>query len=678
MDEQRIINGLGDLFRKAANVSIIQYVLCLLRVEGMTCVEGWNEFKEEEKLDDRIKMTIEKFKPISDLDDELLANLAIYYELCSTIEPYMAIANLLRVANKKPYVYTPFGRKFLKKQMLIPLTDDEQRQTRLNVITELVNENKEFEWLTEIFKMIDEKLLDVLSNCKKIEKKNSHIGIANGEIIEVKIDSLNEMVNEIKKLYRNAVMMLQNARLEFKKIADKSFVFDDYSEEFHFLTNDSVGLYGFEIRRPSNPASRFTRTEKGTEAINMMSGKQGEVTFYVGDLDKYKEHPTLHAVKNPGSIKYSPKGEWKPIIYPAKTERIDKILREKNVDEQVEDCLFYILTTGYRVIEFAAKIKVKLADDEINFPNGVNLYLCREKDKINAIGQNYFIYDGWLKLSDDTEATIRKGIDTIALTMNTLSLAFESPVSWTLKYTTRNHSRGYAQPSKDDLELLRKLLQCEGQKYLRSAMEWYTRGQKADEVHAKFICFWIALEGLAQSIYHEQSTIWNIVKDSSETRNSNAKQWFKQYLEAFENCDLLSIFREGYFEFTMPIRKRLESVLKGVFGSQDKVVDYIFKQKEDNLTIWSLRGKLVHHGILSDWGFVDEQIVVKRIGLLDEIAREFILRVALKLQPNEKVPKWKRLFGLAMSGFDPRSCMVTSHERILPTGDWKIKPEWIE
>ena len=145
-----------------------------------------------------------------------------------------------------------------------------------------------------------------------------------------------------------------------------------------------------------------------------------------------------------------------------------------------------------------------------------------------------------------------------------------------------------------------------------------------------FLCFWIALEGLAQTVYEDKdSNIWTIGRDSKEKRQSDARTWFKKYNNAFEQVDLLQFFQEGYFEFTVPIRKRTEAVLEGIFGKDSKIVKDIFQEKVDKLTIWELRGKLAH-GLLSNWDFVNEEIVSKRLHIVSEISRAFIIRVALK------------------------------------------------
>ena len=53
--------------------------------------------------------------------------------------------------------------------------------------------------------------------------------------------------------------------------------------------------------------------------------------------------------------RYNKLGEWKPIIYPGKTDTLHKDAMEMSEDDEVRGTLFYMMCTGYRVIEFAAR-----------------------------------------------------------------------------------------------------------------------------------------------------------------------------------------------------------------------------------------------------------------------------------------------------------------------------------
>jgi hypothetical protein len=105
------------------------------------------------------------------------------------------------------------------------------------------------------------------------------------------------------------------------------------------------------------------------------------------------------------------------------------------------------------------------------------------------------------------------------------------------------------------------------------------------------------------------------------------------------------------------------------------VLDTYFKKDEG---IWDLRGKLVHD-VYSDWHPDEFSKVQSKLYELEELAKAFITRVALRIPPDQKRPQWSRRHSLASSMDNPKSTLIVSPDlRMLPRTDWKILPEWID
>ncbi|HET8760173.1 MAG TPA: hypothetical protein VFN94_03845, partial [Nitrospiria bacterium] len=74
----------------------------------------------------------------------------------------------------------------------------------------------------------------------------------------------------------------------------------------------------------------------------------------------------------------------------------------------------------------------------------------------------------------------------------------------------------------------------------------------------------------------------------------------------------------------------------------------------------------------------DEKLVRSRLHEIAEIAKEFLIRTVFLLQQSEPIPAWSGRRTSSISMADSRATLVVTDERILPTKDWKIKPEWCD
>ena len=111
MEKNELQDKLSALFRKAASISFSEYIFAILRVEGITCKEGWNELNESENIKARLSNRKEKYvSKVGKKNENLIDIIASYVEICSTLEPYHILANIIRVSKGSHYTFTPYER----------------------------------------------------------------------------------------------------------------------------------------------------------------------------------------------------------------------------------------------------------------------------------------------------------------------------------------------------------------------------------------------------------------------------------------------------------------------------------------------------------------------------------------------------------------------------------------
>src|SRR5439155_15615453 len=149
-------------------------------------------------------------------------------------------------------------------------------------------------------------------------------------------------------------------------------------EVLELLSNDEEGLYGFTVHISNGTQCTFERHKNKVIAQNVMFEDEG-LSLQVGSLDDLREEWLVRGepYREPmDRDRYNQDGEWKPIVYPASTDRIEAELHISTQDLRVHGCLFYVKCTGQRSIEFYARGTLDTGNQEHICPNGLRLYRC--------------------------------------------------------------------------------------------------------------------------------------------------------------------------------------------------------------------------------------------------------------------------------------------------------------
>jgi len=455
-------------------------------------------------------------------------------------------------------------------------------------------------------------------------------------------------------------------------------------EVLELLVDNPAGLYGFKLHFSNGSNAEYVRHSKGTSAINLMPEASG-IGFMVGDLSQQKQEwrvgeKELYEIGLPG--RYNDPGEWMPIVYPGKSDRFSKKALDATEDERIQGVLFYMFCTGHRAIEFVVKMAVKLPKKVTKLPGGVELEIVPQKSPIKGMPDldNEFIYDGTLYLQDPEIETIKKGLDTIQRTIDGIAFAFSHPAKWKVKYTIKGHSPGASLPKPKDMTLLSKFIegaQLEADMTIDTAINWYKIGLLTDNKLNAFLCFHIAIEGLAVKLANGElkaSKFFGITKEDNVAKEKRIKDTYDEYYKNYYTTDLKKLINDAYFDCLGTITSDMKRGFIAVFGKDNPAIDEYFKGKD---SINSLRGKLAH-GEYSDWHYDEYMKVWGKLWEVQEIAKGFITRVLMKIPAGTKRPSWSGHGMLSMPMDRPTNTLVVSKLDMFPIKDWTIKADWID
>jgi hypothetical protein len=119
-------------------------------------------------------------------------------------------------------------------------------------------------------------------------------------------------------------------------------------EVFEVLADKDYGLNGFKVHFSNDSSAHFVRTATGTDGANVIPGNR--IDFFVGENDKLKpawrvSGKWLYEMGLEG--RYNEPGGWKPLVYPGKSDVIQKEALDATDDERIQGVLFYMFATGY-------------------------------------------------------------------------------------------------------------------------------------------------------------------------------------------------------------------------------------------------------------------------------------------------------------------------------------------
>lgn len=640
---------INKLFEQSQKNSGIEYIYTLLRVTGIG--EGPDElFQFYESLENLNFNT---------------DYLSVYSSIIKSEELFSLLVNLIRCSNKENYIIKPFLHLYKRDIHLVA------KPSALEIVNETIkiarkSNNKRF---SEIIQKTFSKEILCLSSMESIPCKSD--------------SDIKECLSFVKVFLR----LYFEERLKFHK-GYKIYKLPRF-EVLELLTNEKIGLYGFKMHFSNDQCAYFIRNLDNTDILNVILGDP--VNFMIGNSSTLKEEwrlggKRLYEVGLPG--RYNKLGEWKPLIYPASFDSLRDEALKVSDDDNVQGAYFYMLCTGHKIIEFVVNTTLELPMDLITFGSSLHLWKSPSQNKkefIKTETNNFFhIYDGWVDLESGSIEEIEITIRSIGLVLDIIGFTFGVAINWRLKYKMLEHIEPIASPSKEDLDILdlfMKNITYEGNDaaILSYAIDWYVKGRTTRNVFLRFLSYYIAFESIAVAIAEGDAKFGLDYKPESKAeRRQRQEECINSKFETLYKIDPVKFVREAYFDCVVGISNKTKKAAELVFGTDNEFLEWLFVKKSGDISLNDIRGKLAH-GDIALLNKDDERLVRERIHQIEIIAKEFLIRIILKLKPTEPIPVWSYEHKAVFTTADPRSTFCCSDLSIFPKGtDWTLRAEWCD
>jgi hypothetical protein len=467
MEHPAEASAIQQLFEKARKQGGFEYLYVLVRIDGIQCHDGY-----EDEL-----VALRNWLKRPDSTDLNKA----YRSLFEQPGPLDLLQNLLNVASGKYYNIRPFI--------------DLKKGSGFNAI-----------WPTQKEKV--EALLERLKTSGFSDLAEQIAASYRPDLMEATQAADREM---LKSAFSNLTQFLTNLincyfheRIEFSR-GPKYIKIPRSLDVLELISDDEFGLSGLRVHFSQNCTANFMRTPKGVFGMNLEFGPP--VCFLMMSMEESSNEyringKRLFEVGLPG--KYNQLGEWKPLIYPGKSDALVKEAADISQDPDVQGTFLYMLLTGHRCIEFVLRANLEMPGEWTGTEGG-KLYIWKcPTDGPEVTNKNMRIYDCWLELEGHSVADIEHGLAAIGSLVNVLCFPFGAAYTWRVKYRTTTGGLNLLSPTHDDCKLvdsiLKKFPASPDAGILAAAIDWYNRGTVSTNIFNSFLCYYIALESVAVAI----------------------------------------------------------------------------------------------------------------------------------------------------------------------------------
>jgi len=641
---------LKELFIQAQLKGGIHYIYTLLRVTGIT--------KELDPLL-KIKATIKEINHSCINDSDFLDK---YKEIMKINDPLDLIANLINCIDEQGYNINPF---LSLNKGNFPHIVQPNISERIQFLLKMCKEKNQLSIINVLKEAFPEKLVRLICS----------------EGIPYNMDE----IKYLKKVYKKSkiffsilIEIQEKRRLDFLK-QPKLHKLPRF-EVLELLSSPDFGLYGFKIHFSNGKFALFERFSNKTNCVNITLNYP--LGLFVGDKEEMRDEwrigkKRLYEVGLPG--RYNKYGEWKPLVYPGKSDTLIQEALSFSKDPKIQGSLFYIMCTSHRVVEFVICSNLNLPIEYSTFGNKLYLYKCSPTDEEGFPISNMHIYDGWIELDSIDVNSIKNAINYIDIVASRLAFAFNCSMRWCVKYNMSYSKSGFASPTQQDILFLNKFLKNfpanEDAIILDSAIGWFNHGKNSTNIFTRFLCYYIVLESIAITITEGKRDFGlTLTKKTKDKKKELKIRCIKAKHKKLYKLDPLKFIMEAYFDCYGTLKGKTQEIIKYIFGDNHEYFKKLF-EKEKGWSLHDIRNDLAH-GRLSYSDESNRKIVEERIYDIESITRDLIFRLILKLEPGEKIRYWSGKHALFVSTSDPRTTLVVSDEKIIPNKDWHIRAEW--
>src|SRR5580704_524366 len=583
-----------QLFEKARQNGGLEYLNTLVRIDGiqarsdykdqLVVLQDWLDSKKGEGI-------LESFRYLISLDD-----------------PLKLLQNLLNNLDGKHYHISPF----------MPLAKGEYPSMT---------------WPT-----LSEKIAALSEGMLKAEFPTLADRLVRGypaqllENLEPNLEETRQAVGTLSGLFAELLSHYFKVRMKFKE-GVKYLKLPNSLDVVELLTDDEFGLIGFRIHFPNNCKADFFRTSKGVFGSNLEFGPP--VVFLIMSMEPSSNEYRVNGKRlyEIGLLgRYNKLGEWKPLIYPGKSDHLLKECAELSSDPDVQGILFYLRVTGHRCIEFVLKTNMELPGQLTSTREG-STHIWKCPPSADRRYSSYLrLYDCWLELKSGTVEEIEAGLTNIGRLVNIMCFPFDAEYSWRNKYRTTTPTTGTLTLNEMDLQIADNLIKLVPNTLVTAKLElatdWYNQGNISSNVFTKFLCYYIALESAAMAIV-DGGQFGDIVfrKPSKIERNKLTVECINQKYQELFLADPKRFAVQSYFECVETLTAKTKQAVLAVFGENHTFYQSLFSKSLDgDIALSKLRSELVH----GEKTLLDKEhghLVRKHVFEMENIVRQFLMRI---------------------------------------------------
>ena len=283
---QNYTDILYDLYMKALKLNSFEVLCTLLRVDASEDMD-W-EFYEDSRLAFEEGEGLENIQT-NDKHRESAnrGELTLYSHRLEMMAPHEMLANILRAVLHKDYLIKPFGCLGRPTSGLAFSWVGPTALEKLNALKRQAMETGEMKLSECIDQFFDENLSSAISSSNYEIDGEYFKWIENGIAKQKSKASVDEIVSSCLAFYTAFLVNHNHFRMMFNEMP-RFHKWPSY-QVLEILSNEEIGLFGFNIHFPNGTKATFTHNGEGVVSENIFHNPDGSIQFNPGFTDGHEE-----------------------------------------------------------------------------------------------------------------------------------------------------------------------------------------------------------------------------------------------------------------------------------------------------------------------------------------------------------------------------------------------------
>lgn len=274
---------LSDLTSRAFEKDGFSTLCTLLRTGGLADAQ-WDPYEESRLAFEDFDWMLEMASSQRSGNAQLRIALLMYCQAVEMSAPHEMLYNLVRIIGDEEFMFHPF-RHLSRKKKGDPFSSiPPSAKHKFKEISALAKKNGENTLVDLIASFFSDEIRNAFSHSDYILAENSFRWTESGIAKELSYDVVQALINNCFHFYR-ALLRLHLDWLSSLARARRFHKWPDY-QVLELLSDETHGVYGFNVHFSNGTKASFTRTEKGVRPVNLRFLRDGGVSFFVGNFDE--------------------------------------------------------------------------------------------------------------------------------------------------------------------------------------------------------------------------------------------------------------------------------------------------------------------------------------------------------------------------------------------------------